>query len=132
MMARYTLMLFVCLLNSAALAEDKIFPVGIGTRTCATLESDYNQDAVMEVHYFVWAQGYMSAESKDWPREEGQIRPIDFSIWSSDTQMEFLHKFCNENPSSPYLYGVEELMFRLAAETFMQFKRDQALQQANQ
>jgi hypothetical protein len=106
---------FACLcLTTFVKAESRVVIAGHGSGTCGEFRHDYDRwGQGVEVTYFAWAQGYMSAVQIPRP-ESDQINllPLTFHI---EEQMRFLRDFCADNSFRTYEEAVAALYNRLGA-----------------
>jgi hypothetical protein len=115
MMRTEIIAVFACLsLTMPAKGESPAVVVGYGSGTCGNFGRDYAKwGQSVEMAYFAWAQGYMSAIQT--PRPEGDrinLLPSEFAI---EEQMRFIRNFCAHNPLRQFDEAVAALYNRLGA-----------------
>ena len=85
---------------------------GVGATPC----SEFNQSREMpeiEAMFFSWTEGYLTGWNLGLPQASQEH--VDLSLMSRSEQMEFLRKWCEANPSKPYMDGATALLIRLRA-----------------
>jgi hypothetical protein len=114
-MMRTIVAVFVCLsLTMSVKAESPGIVVGYGSGKCG----DFGRDLAkwgqsVEMAYFAWAQGYMSAIQTPRPESDRiNLLPAGFDI---QEQMRLIRKFCAHNPLRQFDEAVADLYNRLGA-----------------
>ena len=90
--------------------------VGLGATTCRDFNRDIERNFQLQRDYFAWAQGYMSGiliRSPPGVDEGLQLNPPTFSLLK---QVEFIRRYCAENPDRDYSEGVRELYLALRSD----------------
>ena len=108
---RTIMALAMILTASAANAQDAHISVTeLGLRTCAQFAQDYRETKddprhVVELAYFSWAHGFMSAMNNQMANEQTR----NLTEWSPSAQTAHLAAFCDKNHSQPYVTAVFDL-----------------------
>ena len=85
---------------------------GVGGTPC----SEFNQSREkpeIEAMFFSWTEGYLTGWNLGLPKTSQEH--VDLSLMSRSEQMEFVRKWCEANPSKPYMDGATALLIRLRA-----------------
>jgi hypothetical protein len=101
-------------LTVPAKAESQAVIAGHGSGTCGDFGRDYTKwGQTIELNYYAWAQGYMSAIQT--PRPESDRVNLLPSAFHIEEQMRFIRNFCANNPLRAYDEAVATLYNRLGA-----------------
>jgi hypothetical protein len=92
---------------SASACHAKIVMAGAGTSTCGQFASHYAKNPQVELSYFAWAQGFMSAmnigrAASPSPAYRDLGSPIEH-------QMSQIRIYCDAHPLAPYSDAVFDL-----------------------
>jgi hypothetical protein len=95
---------------------------GAGGRTCAQFTEDIKNSPEMEMLYFQWAQGFLSASNllASYYKEKKNIEVhiADLDALSIDEQKAELRELCSRaDPTEAYFNAVQMLFFKLVAES---------------
>lgn len=99
------------ILSIVAMQTAKAEPMyarGVGTTTCGRFATLYRDNPEhVEMAYFSWAQGYMSGLNR-WMYSENKTFK-DQNASTTDVQLSFIRKYCNEHPLANYSTATTEL-----------------------
>ena len=85
---------------------------GVGATPC----SEFNQSREkpeIEAMFFSWTEGYLTGWNLGLPKTSQEH--VDLALMSRSEQMDFLRKWCEANPSKPYMDCATALLIRLRA-----------------
>lgn len=86
---------------------------GIGTNTCGQLAAAYAKSVTNELHYYNWAQGYMSGVNNQLFIVGQRNAQRDLNAMTVDEQLSFIRIYCDKHPLQYYVNAVEELYVTL-------------------
>jgi hypothetical protein len=83
---------------------------GVGVSPCADFSKSLNRPE-MEAMFFTWTEGYLTGFNIGLPANSDLH--VDLATIPREEQMQFLRRWCSENPSKRYAEGATALLARL-------------------
>jgi hypothetical protein len=82
---------------------------GPGASSCLKFALDYIANPAAEEHYFMWAQGYMSAVVVMAPGGMDDNLDLLPAAYPKESQMAWVRSVCAQDPQRSYAYAVRVL-----------------------
>jgi hypothetical protein len=98
--------------RGGALNDLKAAGGGVGATPCSEFNHSREKPEI-EAMFFSWTEGYLTGWNLGLPKASQEH--VDLSLMSRSEQMEFMRKWCEANPSKPYMDGTAALLIRLRA-----------------
>lgn len=96
------------LLSHPAIGAPKYVSSGAGDSSCVEFAEQYKKHKeAMEIFYFSWAQGYLSAHNS-WLHYTKR-KTLDLNAVPQDNQKQHIRSYCSNNPLKDYVDAVISL-----------------------